>query len=113
MLRKNWVAPALLAGWLGLGCLTARAQYLPGDPGVQGLAEPAPLGMPSPPPDKFIPGPITPDIAPPGPPDEMSLPAGHSGAFEAEVYPQPLRVQVSLGMMGLDRPQPHGGFIGG
>lgn len=51
----------------------------------------------------LVPGPIDPRAAPPGPPPELSLPAGHSSAFQCENYAFHHNVYFHYGAIGLRR----------
>jgi hypothetical protein len=91
---------ALIAGWLGLGA-AARAQSMAPTPyGAARMPEPVPCGPASP---NLIPGPLTAENAPPPPPDCLSLPAGHSGAFQCECYVPDCHAYFSAGSMMLQR----------
>jgi len=48
---------------------------------------PEPIGYTPEPNPPLVPGPLNPIIAPIGPPEHLSLPAGHTSAFQAENYP--------------------------
>jgi hypothetical protein len=50
-----------------------------------------------------VPGPVTPDVAPKGPPPELSLPANHTSAFQCETFPPEEAFFASLGAQGLQR----------
>jgi hypothetical protein len=65
-----------------------------------------PLGYkPAPSPD-LMPGPISPLVAPMGPPESLSLPASHSSAFQCENFPTECAAYGSIGGMGLVRYKP-------
>src|SRR5262249_19432614 len=99
-MTRRWMGVALIAGWLGLGAM-ARAQSMAPTPyGAARMPEPIPCGPPSP---DLIPGPLSPQMAPPGPPDCLSLPAGHSGAFQCEEFVQDNHVFFHAGAMMLQR----------
>jgi hypothetical protein len=80
MLNK-WLRLALLALVSSLA-MRAEAQYLPRPVGATRLPEPAPINSQSPPPN-LIEGPLTPQLAPPGPCPDLSLSEEHSSAFQA------------------------------
>lgn len=81
---KKWLGAVLLAGWLAPS--QGAAQYLPSAVGAARMPEPLPVGAcPSPTPN-LVPGPISPLAAPPGPKEDLSLPANHSSAFQCEEF---------------------------
>jgi hypothetical protein len=87
---SRWSKAGAFVAWLGL-VVAARAQspVIPCPVGAARMPEPTPIGAA---PDKtplpnLVPGPITPEMAPPGPPCEMDLPGNHSSAFQCEYYP--------------------------
>lgn len=87
---KKWVGLALVALWLGQGT-AVRAQYLPSPIGAARLPDPAPVTPgPQQPEDPrlkhLIPGPLTPELAPCVPQDDLTLPENHDGAFQAEEF---------------------------
>lgn len=93
---------AALAAWLAVPLL-AHAQ--PGFPAPVGAARiPEPMSYPQkhPLPD-LRPGPITPEVAPMGPPPDLSLPANHISAFQCENFPTEEAFFASLGGLGLQR----------
>jgi hypothetical protein len=51
----------------------------------------------------LVPGPLTPDKAPPGPPDCLSLPPSTPGAFQCENYPPEVAVYFAAGGQALQR----------
>src|SRR5690606_33284142 len=51
----------------------------------------------------LIPGPITPQMAPLGPPPSLSLPANHTSAFDREKCPPEEAFFASIGIQGLQR----------
>ena len=64
-MRSWWIGGALTVGWLSLALpLWAQAP----------LPEPLPVGAPPAPHADF--GPLNPQLAPPGPPDSLAIPAG-------------------------------------
>src|SRR5262249_10297119 len=82
--------------------LAAHAQ--PGMPmpvGATRITEP--LSYTPKPQPVLVPGPITPEMAPVGPPDTLSLPAGHTGAFQAVDCPPATAPFPSIGALGLKR----------
>jgi hypothetical protein len=90
--------------------MSAQAQYLPTYPSPVGAArmpEPIPCGPaangPQPPEPNLVPGPISPLAAPMGPPNDLSLPYDHTGAFQCENYVEDCGVYVNLGPMALQR----------
>ncbi len=60
---------------------------------------------PEPPPD-LVPGPITPQMAPAGPPEKLWLRASHSSAFQCEEFPTEQAAYGSIGGMGMVRFHP-------
>jgi hypothetical protein len=100
-MTKWWKHVALLGAWLALGA-TAKAQ--PGYPSPVGAARMVePLRYtPEPQPD-LVPGPMTPQMAPVGPPSTLNLPADHTGAFQLENYPAESAGFGSIGGMSLQR----------
>lgn len=92
---------ALLAVLLG-PCLEAHAQQeIPTPVGAARIAEP--LGYCPAPEPMLVPGPMTPAMAPIGPPDCLSLPSGHSSAFQCENYTTENRCYASVGAIALRR----------
>src|SRR5436190_1679326 len=67
---KHWWGVALLAAWLSQAS-GARAQYLPSELGATRMFDPEPVKPTKPLPNNLVPGPLTPDLAPPGPPDPL------------------------------------------
>lgn len=87
-MMRRWVGAAVMAGCLGL-VQAARAQFPPVGPGGPARPpEPIPVGAAQAPvPDSepnLVPGPLTPQLAPEGPPDSLSLPADGTGAFPSK-----------------------------
>jgi hypothetical protein len=107
---RRWIGVAVVAASLTVG-MPARAQNAGRYPSPVGAArtipEPLPCGpsteSPPPPPPNLIPGPVSPEAAPMGPPDCMSLPGDHSSAFQCENYVTDSYIYVNLGMNGLAR----------
>ncbi len=79
----------------GAGCRFAR-------PGGDGPNGPTP---------NLVPGPISPQAAPPGPPDILSLPADRANAFPCEQFPPDEHCYLSVGSQGLIRQKPGQGGI--
>jgi hypothetical protein len=105
-MSRWWKGVALVAAWLGLVPM-ATAQsccggLTPSPVGAARMPEPQPCG-PTPPAPNLIPGPLSPELAPPGPPDCLSLPANHNGAFQCENYPPEEAIYASLGAQWLQR----------
>jgi hypothetical protein len=98
---KGWMGVALLACWLGLAA-AAPAQYLPNQGGPPRMPEPVPSYKP---PANLVPGPISPDAAPPGPPDSLSLPACIPGAFQPEECAVHGYSYFHIGTLGLGQPR--------
>ena len=83
-MKTCWKCVGVAAAWLGLGVAVQAQQEIPSPVGAARMIEP--LGYtPKPQPD-LVPGPLTPQVAPPGPPDSLALPSGHSSAFQLENY---------------------------
>jgi hypothetical protein len=99
-----WKAAAIFAAWLALGVSAQAQSYTPQPVGAARMVEP--LGYkPAPSPD-LMPGPISPLVAPMGPPDCLSLPSSHSSAFQCENFPCEKACYGSIGGMGLVRYKP-------
>jgi hypothetical protein len=99
-------------GWKGLAlvvacwCVNVPAQAQTGTyPSPVGAARmPQPIPSPPPPPEpNLIPGPVSPEAAPMGPPDSLSLPYDHSGAFQTENYVKENGFYVDIGPIALQR----------
>jgi hypothetical protein len=93
---------ALVAGGIGLG-QSAWAQpsaLLPSPVGAARMPEPVPCTGPVP---NLVPGPISPEAAPPGPCPDLSLPANHNNAFPCETYPPEFACYFNVGASGLER----------
>ncbi len=94
-----------LGVWLGWATLVSAQAYLPEPVGAARLPDPDPTATAA----KYakIPpmtdGPLNAQIAPPGPPDSLSLPEGLASAFMAEPCALDSGVYCSLGMMALRR----------
>ncbi len=103
MLNK-WLGLALLGLSLGLGT-QAKAQYLPRPVGAARLPDPAPINGQGPPAavPNLVEGPITPQLAPPGPGANLTLSEEHSSAFQAVEPENTLNLQFSFGAIGLKR----------
>jgi hypothetical protein len=102
---------AAVAGWLGLTA-AAPAQYLPSPVGAARIMpEPLPCGAPPAPTPNLVPGPISNAAAPPGPCDQLSLPANHSSAFQCENFGPECAFYASVGAMALQRQQLGAGAI--
>jgi hypothetical protein len=65
--------------------------------------EPLPIGACPPPTPNLVPGPLTPDKAPPGPPDGLSLPPSTPGAFQCETYATETNIFFNIGAQSLQR----------
>jgi hypothetical protein len=106
---------AVVAGWLGLGT-AAHAQYLPSPVGAARIMpEPLPCGPgggpPPAPAPNLVPGPLNPAEAPPGPCNDLSLPADHASAFQCENFPPECAFYVNVGAMALQRQQLGAGAV--
>lgn len=97
------------ACWCFYGAAHAQIGTYPSPVGAARMPEPIPCGpsaAPTPPPPaqpNLIPGPISPQAAPMGPPDCLSLPADHSSAFQCENYVPESGMYFSIGPMALQR----------
>ncbi len=104
-MSRWWFGVAVVAGCLARPALAQNSQ--PTIPTPYGAArtppEPLPIGACPPPPQNLVPGPLTPDKAPGGPPDCLSLPPSTPGAFQCENYPQEVAVFFDIGAQGLQR----------
>src|SRR5262245_61987432 len=100
-MSRWWKRLAVVVAWLGLGALAQAQQEVPRPVGAARIPEPLRY-CPEPQPN-LVPGPLTPAMAPPGPPPEFSLPVGHSSAFQLENYAPESRAYASLGGMALFR----------
>jgi hypothetical protein len=108
---RRWMGAAVVAGWLGLGA-AAPAQYLPSPVGAaRVMPEPLPCGTPPAPAPNLVPGPVSNAAAPPGPCDQLSLPANHASAFQCENFPPECACYASIGAMALQRQQLGAGAI--
>ena len=83
-MKRRWVGVAVIAGCLGL-VQAARAQLPPAQAGADSMPEPIPF-RPDAGPTNLVPGPLSPQTAPQGPPDYLSLPADAPGAFPTKRY---------------------------
>jgi len=101
-MKSRWLGVALLAAGLGVGNAHGQSPegYAPTPVGAARIPEPTPICQPLPP---MMQGPLNPLTAPPGPPDCLSLPAGHSSAFQCEDYVRDNHCFLHLGAVGLQR----------
>ncbi|MHB1427024.1 MAG: hypothetical protein ACYC3I_28035 [Gemmataceae bacterium] len=104
---RGWKGLALVAAYWCL-CVPAQAQVgtYPSPVGAARMPEPIPSGpsdAPPPPSPNLVPGPLSPMAAPMGPPDYMSLPADHTGAFQTENYVEDCGFYFDLGPIALQR----------
>jgi hypothetical protein len=107
IMTRWWLGVAVVAGCL---CRPALAQNpQPSIPTPYGAArtppEPLPIGAcPEPVPvQNLVPGPLTPDKAPYGPPDCLSLSPSATGAFQCETFPTEIAVFFDAGFQALQR----------
>jgi hypothetical protein len=104
---RGWKGLALVAAcwWLSVPAQAQDGTY-PSPVGAARMPEPIPC-TPSPTPPapqpNLIPGPISPQAAPMGPPDSLSLPYDHSNAFQCENYVKENFFYASLGPIALQR----------
>jgi hypothetical protein len=103
-MTRWWKGVAVLAVWLGLGVAAQAQQQIPSPVGAARMIEPLRYN-PEPQPN-LVPGPVTPQIAPPGPPDCLSYPADHASAFQCEHYACEQAWFGSIGGIGLRRSSP-------
>src|SRR5262249_8948086 len=108
-MSRWWRGLGVGAAWLGLGLPAPAQGYAPAPVGAaRVMPDPLPCGPAScAPQPNLVPGPLSPEGAPPGPPDCLSLPAGHSSAFQCENYAPECACYLSIGAMALQR-QPLG-----
>ena len=100
-MKRWWKRLAVLAAWLGVG-VAAQAQGF--NAGPHGAARmPEPLRYTPEPNPPLVNGPITPQMAPAGPPPELALPASHSSAFQFENYSTEAGFYTHLGTSFLRR----------
>lgn len=101
-------------GWKGLAlvaacwCLSVPAQAqegtYPSPVGAARMPQPIPtVPTPPPPAPNLIPGPLSPQAAPMGPPDALSLPYDHSSAFQTENFVKEHGFYMDIGPMALQR----------
>lgn len=91
-MSKAWMGLALVVGLIGTPAVLA--QHMP---------EPIPLGPSS---QKMVPGPITPQMAPPGPGMDLDIPAHIPGAFQCDWYDPECKVFFHVGAQALSRRRP-------
>jgi hypothetical protein len=103
-MTRWWKGAAVVAVWLGLGVAGQAQQQIPSPVGAARMIEPLRY-KPDPQPE-LAPGPLTPQIAPAGPPDCLSLPADHTSAFQCEHYACEQAWFGSAGGFGLRRWRP-------
>src|SRR5262245_44707696 len=104
-MSRWWLGVAVVAGCLGQAAQAQNPQ--PAIPTPYGAArtppEPLPIGVCPPPVPNLVPGPLTPDKAPNGPPDCLSLPPSSPGAFQCETYPPEIAIFAGAGTQALQR----------
>ncbi|NBO91438.1 MAG: hypothetical protein EBV06_03845 [Planctomycetia bacterium] len=100
-MKRWWKRMAVVAAWLGVGVAVHAQGFTAGPYGAARMPEPLRYN-PGPTPD-LVPGPLTPQIAPMGPPSELSLPASHSNAYPIEPYSTEAGWYTSLGASFLRR----------
>jgi len=100
-MKRWWKRLAVVAAWLG-GALAAQAQGFNVSPtGAARMPEPLRyVPEPNPP---LVNGPLSPYMAPAGPPPELALPASHSSAFQFENYSTEAGFYLHLGTSFLRR----------
>jgi hypothetical protein len=103
---RGWKGLALLiAAW---GCLNVPAQAqegtYPSPVGAARMPQPIPKDPPPLAPEpNLIPGPVSPQAAPMGPPDCLSLPYNHTSAFQCEEYVKENGFYADIGPIALQR----------
>lgn len=100
-MSKSWMGMMLVVAGLSQAP-AALGQHLPSGPGPAPMPDPMPCG----PSQQMIPGPISPFAAPPGPPDELGIPASVPGAFRDDWYCPEKCVYFHAGAMALQRRRP-------
>ncbi|MGL6097418.1 MAG: hypothetical protein ACRC7O_16675, partial [Fimbriiglobus sp.] len=100
-MKRWWKRLAVVAAWLGVGVTVHAQGFTAGPHGAARMPEPLRYS-PGPAPD-LVPGPLTPQIAPVGPPPELSLPASHSNAYPLEKYSTEAGWYASIGGQFLKR----------
>jgi len=102
---KRWWMSLALVGWLGWAAFLPAQPFMPSPDGSAGLPDPTPTAR-STVNDKLPPlidGPMNPRIAPPGPPDSLSLSESHPSAFQAEIPGADCGIFFHIGPMALWR----------
>jgi hypothetical protein len=105
---RGWKGVALVAAcWCLYVPAQAQVGTYPSPVGAARMPEPIPCGpsasAPAAPPPNLVPGPISPQAAPMGPPDSLSLPYDHSSAFQCEEYVDGGGGYFHIGPMALQR----------
>src|SRR5215469_8743020 len=105
---RGWTALALVAAcWCLNSPAWAQPASYPSPVGAARMPEPIPCDPSQVPPPKpqpnLVPGPISPQAAPMGPPDCLSLPYDHSNAFQCENYVKEGGIYASIGPIALQR----------
>ena len=100
-MKSRWLGLALSAVGLSAAIAHGQTGYSPTPVGAARLPEPFPITEPLPP---MMSGPLNTNTIPPGPPDALSLPIGHSSAFQTENYVRPEReLYFHVGTFALNR----------
>jgi hypothetical protein len=105
---RRWIGVALVAASLTVG-MPAMAQDTGHYPSPVGAAriipDPVPVGAAPDncPPPNLIPGPVSPQAAPMGPPECLSLPSDHSSAFQCENPVEECNFYIHGGMQWMAR----------
>lgn len=105
-MTRWWMGLAVVAGFVGQAA--AQPPFQPSPVGAARMPEPIPCASGSP---NLVPGPLSPQQAPPGPPDCLSLPSNHTGAFECECWPVETAFFFSFGEQALFRQKLGKGFV--
>ena len=107
-MKRRWLGAALLAAGVAAGTAHGQAPYMPTPVGAARIPEPYPITEPLPP---MMPGPLNPYTLPPGPPDSLALPAGHSSAFQTENCAPEQAVFFHFGALALQREKLNSGVL--
>ncbi len=97
-MTRWWMGLAVVAGLVGQAA--AQPPYQPSPVGAARMPEPIPCAGPTP---NLVPGPLSPSLAPPGPPDCLRLSRDHTSAFQCENFPPEDACFFHFGMQGLLR----------
>src|SRR5262245_31039469 len=100
-MSKWWIGVAVVAAWPAWAaaqcCGPCCGGLMPTPYGAARCPEPIPCAP------NLMPGPLPPQLAPPGPPACLDLPENHNSAFQCEEFVRDCGVYVSLGVIALQR----------